>query len=205
MRLVTSYQVRARPARRLKSRRDCRGRPAARSTPPRSARRNRPPGRCASVPRRSPTDNRPKSAPHVLSVIVVPHRPAVLIAKLLSTIASCPRDVLRWLSASAGAGRNLRQPAQLRSMIAGTSPTSGWTYAKNFGPPTCPNSPENMSNSTMWSSRRSRCRIRFRFGSGEKAGLPYGAPSACAASCSTCQALISITRREAGLRLRNTT
>ncbi len=146
MRLVTSYQVRARPARRLKSRHDCGGRPAARP-PPRFARTGRPPGRCASARHRSPTDSRPKSAPRVLSVIVVPHRPAVLTAKLLSTIASCQGTSYAGYRRRLVAGRNLRQLAQLRSMIASTSPMSGWTYAKNFGPPTCPNSPENMSNS----------------------------------------------------------
>jgi Luciferase-like monooxygenase len=205
VRLVTSYRVRTRLARRLKSRRDCRGRPAVRSTPPRSARRNRPPGRCASVPRRSPTDNRPKSAPRVLSVIVAAHQPAVLTAKLMSTDRFLSKGRLT-LGIGVGWCREEFEATGAAPFDDRRHVTDEWMdVCKELWTADLPKFSGKCVNSTMWSSRRSRCRIRFRFGSGEKAGLPYGAPSTCAASCSTCQALISITRREAGLRLRNTT
>jgi alkanesulfonate monooxygenase SsuD/methylene tetrahydromethanopterin reductase-like flavin-dependent oxidoreductase (luciferase family) len=45
----------------------------------------------------------------VLSVMVVPHRPAVQPPNSCPRSTSCPRDVLRWVSASAGAERNLRR------------------------------------------------------------------------------------------------
>src|SRR5437763_7538809 len=56
----------------------------------------------------------------VLSVMVVPHRPAVLSAKVLSRSTSCPRAGSRSVSALAGAARNLRRSERRRSMTGDT-------------------------------------------------------------------------------------
>ena len=61
----------------------------------------------------------------VTSVMVVPHRPAVLTAKILATIDYLSKGSSRWGSGTARARRSSKRLALRRSRIAAMSPTNG--------------------------------------------------------------------------------
>src|SRR3954462_5593800 len=77
----------------------------------------------------------------VLSVMVVPHRPAVLTAKLLSTIDFLSKGRLTLGIGVGWCREEFEAFTAARFDAAASSPMNGWTSARSCGPPNSRNSP----------------------------------------------------------------
>jgi alkanesulfonate monooxygenase SsuD/methylene tetrahydromethanopterin reductase-like flavin-dependent oxidoreductase (luciferase family) len=113
----------------------------------------------------------------VLSVMVVPHRPAVLTAKVLSTIDYLSKGRLT-LGIGVGWCREEFEAIGAAPFDDRGNVTDEWMAAcQELWSPRRRNSTASMCASTTWSSRPNRCRSRFRSGWAGKVRRRSVAPS----------------------------